>query len=109
MIRRLRIGICWSLILILIQLPTHALDLNLGNIDLKKIGSIISNASDATTDVSDEKERQIGTSVAANLLGAAPLVEDKQLQEYVNRGGSVDRCTIGAANSRVAIRRIGKR
>ncbi len=85
--RMIRNLMSWSLILILLQLPAQALDLNFGNIDLGKIGSIISNATDATTEISEEKERQIGTSVAANLLGAAPLVDNQQLQEYVNRVG----------------------
>ncbi len=76
-------GLC----LVFVHLPAPALDLNLGNIDLNQITGLITNASDAVTDVSEEKERQIGTGVAAHLLGAAPLVDNRQLQEYVNRVG----------------------
>ncbi len=68
-------------------MPAHALNLNFGNIDLNRVGSLVSNAADASTDVSEEKERQIGQGVASNLLGAAPLVDDTRVQVYVNRVG----------------------
>lgn len=37
--------------------------------------------------VDDKGEAEIGHGVAANLLGAAPLVQDEKLQAYVNRLG----------------------
>jgi predicted Zn-dependent protease len=37
--------------------------------------------------VSPEEETKIGRQIAGNLLGAAPLVNDAQLQAYVNRVG----------------------
>ncbi|HEX5337849.1 MAG TPA: M48 family metallopeptidase [Gallionella sp.] len=36
---------------------------------------------------SEEEETAIGRQIAGNLLGAAPLVKDKQLQKYVNNVG----------------------
>ena len=36
---------------------------------------------------SDEEEAAIGRQIAGNLLGAAPLVKDEQLQKYVNKVG----------------------
>lgn len=36
---------------------------------------------------SEEEETAIGREIAGNLLGAAPLVKDKQLQKYVNNVG----------------------
>ena len=78
-------GCC--LVLLLQALPAQAFKFNLGDIDLNKIGSLISNATDAVTDVDEEKEREIGTNVAAYLLGAAPLVDNAPLQEYINRVG----------------------
>ena len=36
---------------------------------------------------SDQEEAAIGRQIAGNLLGAAPLVKDKQLQKYVNNVG----------------------
>jgi beta-barrel assembly-enhancing protease len=37
--------------------------------------------------VSTEDEVRIGSQIAGNLLGAAPLVKDQKLQEYVNKVG----------------------
>ncbi len=86
--KRLDVGVVGLLTLVLLQwTPAYALNLNFGGIDLNQAGSLVSNAADATTDVSEEKERQIGQGVAANLLGAAPLVDDNRVQVYVNRVG----------------------
>jgi predicted Zn-dependent protease len=37
--------------------------------------------------ISAEDERKIGSQIAGNLLGAAPLVKDAKLQQYVNKVG----------------------
>jgi predicted Zn-dependent protease len=37
--------------------------------------------------ISGEDERKIGSQIAGNLLGAAPLVKDAKLQQYVNKVG----------------------
>lgn len=47
------------------------------------LGSLLS----AARGPSQEEEIAIGRQIAGNLLGAAPLVKDEQLQRYVNRVG----------------------
>jgi predicted Zn-dependent protease len=60
---------------------------DLSNIDLNRIGKVLSQAEDAVTEVGEERELELGAEVAARLLGAAPLVRDDHLQRYVNRVG----------------------
>ena len=56
------------------------------NLDLEKLKSAFSRAKDLKT-LDDQGELEVGDGVAANLLGAAPLVQDEKLQQYVNRLG----------------------
>lgn len=42
---------------------------------------------DANQEITQEQEIEMGRGIAANLLGAAPLVDDPELQRYVNRIG----------------------
>lgn len=73
-----------SLCLTLSLLPqANAFDLNL---DLSKLKSAFSRTKDLK-EVDDKGEIDLGEGVAANLLGAAPLVQDEKLQRYVNRLG----------------------
>ena len=44
-------------------------------------------AAEATAPITDEQEIELGRGIAANLLGARPLVRDQALQQYVNRVG----------------------
>ncbi|KFN51505.1 hypothetical protein P873_00160 [Arenimonas composti TR7-09 = DSM 18010] len=44
-------------------------------------------AADATREMTEEEEIALGRELAARVLGAAPLVEDQELQRYVNRVG----------------------
>ncbi|HEY5799164.1 MAG TPA: M48 family metallopeptidase [Burkholderiaceae bacterium] len=44
-------------------------------------------AKDATTDISEGDEVELGKGIAGNLLGAAPLLNDQSQQQYVNRVG----------------------
>src|SRR5690606_26282584 len=55
-------------------------------LNLEKLGNIISKSQDLKP-VETQSEVDIGKGVAANLLGAAPLVKDEKLQAYVNRLG----------------------
>ena len=55
-------------------------------LNLEKLGNIISKTQDLKP-VETQSEVDIGKGVAANLLGAAPLVKDEKLQAYVNRLG----------------------
>jgi predicted Zn-dependent protease len=41
----------------------------------------------ATTEISEPKEIELGDGIASNLLGAAPLLQDKRVQKYVNNVG----------------------
>lgn len=61
--------------------PAQALDLN-----FNKIKNIAGNLK-GLAPMSEKDEIKIGQDVAANLLGAAPLVNNPNLQQYVNRVG----------------------
>jgi predicted Zn-dependent protease len=52
--------------------------------DLFKFGK---KAAEASQDISQDEEIELGRGIAANVLGAAPLVRDEELQRYVNRVG----------------------
>ena len=41
----------------------------------------------ATTDISEPQEIELGDSIASNFLGAAPLLKDQRIQKYVNNVG----------------------
>lgn len=64
-------------------LSAFAFDLNL---DLTKLKDAVTHAQ-GLREVDDKGELEIGSGVAANLLGAAPLVKDDKLQSYINRVG----------------------
>lgn len=55
--------------------------------DFSRIVEDVGTAKTAIFGVDDEEEREIGFAAAATLLGAAPLVQDEELQRYVNRVG----------------------
>lgn len=42
---------------------------------------------DATTDLTEEQEIVLGKGIASNLLGAAPLMQNRNVQRYVNQVG----------------------
>lgn len=54
--------------------------------DMSKIGSILSKSKDAAP-IDEPKEIEIGSGIASRLLGAAPLVADPAMQQYVNKVG----------------------
>jgi len=66
--------------------PALAFDLNLNNLNVDKLLSIAKKTQDLKP-LTEKEEVEIGAGVAANLLGAAPLVQDDKLQAYVNRLG----------------------
>jgi predicted Zn-dependent protease len=70
-----------TLVLLLGATAAHALSLN-----LDKLTNIIGKAKDLKP-VETPDEIEIGKGVAANLLGAAPLVQDEKLQAYVESAG----------------------
>ena len=55
--------------------------------DINKLVDTAKNAVKASTDIAEPEEIQIGSDLAARLLGAAPLAKDENLQRYVNRVG----------------------
>jgi len=57
------------------------------NINLNRLLDVGKNVKKATTDVDEKEEIEIGSDMAARLLGAAPLVADEALQRYVNNVG----------------------
>ena len=69
------------LFLLLASSSVYALDLN-----LNKLVDVVGKAKNLKT-VDEAGEAEIGAGVAANLLGAAPLVKDEALQTYVNQLG----------------------
>lgn len=69
--------------------PAHAFDLgNLKDLDrVKKAISIGGKVVKANREINQEEEIEIGKGVAAQVMGAAPLVENTALQQYVNQVG----------------------
>ncbi len=57
------------------------------NIDLNRLFSIGRDAVTAVAGVSEQEEQAMGREIAGRMLGAAPLVNDTELQSYVNRVG----------------------
>jgi predicted Zn-dependent protease len=58
-----------------------------GGIDLGRVLDTVKNANQSVGDVSQEEEILIGKEAASVLLGAAPAVDDRPLQLYVNKVG----------------------
>lgn len=78
---------CAAAVLVLFLALPGARAFDLSNIDVNKIGSILSKAGEAVREVGEAEEQELGAEVSARLLGAAPLVRDEALQRYVNRVG----------------------
>ncbi|HLP97836.1 MAG TPA: M48 family metallopeptidase [Sideroxyarcus sp.] len=73
------------LCLLAAALPVAAFDL--GNIDWKKAAETVQKVQKANADINEEQEIGLGEGVASNLLGAAPLLDNAEVQRYVNRIG----------------------
>lgn len=73
-----------ALLLLLTALPAGAFEFN--QLNLNKLGGLLGKVKDVK-EVDEKGEIRIGQGVAANLLGAAPLVPDERLQKYVNQLG----------------------
>ena len=75
-----------SLMLVLsLALPAQAFDF--GNLDLDKVVKTVQKVKKANEDVSEPQEIELGGGIASNLLGAAPLLDNAEVQRYVNRVG----------------------
>jgi len=57
------------------------------NIDIGKGLSALGHTQDALTEVDETAEIALGRDIATNLLGVAPLLENREVQQYVNRVG----------------------
>jgi predicted Zn-dependent protease len=57
------------------------------NLDLNQIVNTVKNAAKAVQEIGEPEEIAIGNDMAARLLGAAPLLPDPKLQQYVNHIG----------------------
>lgn len=68
------------LLLALFTPPAQAFEFNL---DINKLRDVVK----SFKPMSEQEETELGKGIAANLLGAAPLVPDAALQTYVNRIG----------------------
>lgn len=74
--------------LLLAATPAPAFDF--GKLDIGKIQKAVEiggKAVKANREINEPEEIEIGDGIAARLLGAAPLVDDRALQAYVNRVG----------------------
>lgn len=68
-------------------LSSSALAFDFGNIDLGKALGTLQKAQQASTDIDEPKEIELGEGIASNLLGAAPLLKNQRVQKYVNNVG----------------------
>jgi len=73
------------LCLVTAALPAVAFDL--GNIDWKKAADTLQKVQKANAEVNEPQEISLGGGIASNLLGAAPLLDNPAVQQYVNRVG----------------------
>lgn len=73
--------LCFGIVLALCC-PAHAFEF-----DLQKALSIAQKAQQTRKTIEEPQEIQIGDGIAANLLGASPLLNDDKAQRYVNMVG----------------------
>lgn len=66
-------------------LPGAAFDF--GSVDWKKAAETVKKVQKANTDINEPQEITLGEGIASNLLGAAPLLDNPAVQQYVNRIG----------------------
>ena len=72
---------------LLLALTSPAWSFDLGSLDPFKITDLVTKGVKSMRPIPEEKEVEMGRDISASLLGAAPLVEDRNLQEYVNQVG----------------------
>lgn len=66
-------------------LPAVAFDF--GDIDWKKAAQTVQKVQKANAEIDEPQEITLGEGIASNLLGAAPLLDNPAVQQYVNRVG----------------------
>jgi len=62
--------------------PAYALDF-----DFKKALEVVQKVQQATRPLEEPREIELGNGIAANLLGASSLLDDDEVQQYVNKVG----------------------
>jgi predicted Zn-dependent protease len=67
--------------------PAAAFDLNELGKALEKVQKVQQRVKQATEDISEPREIELGDGIASNLLGAAPLLDNPRIQKYVNHVG----------------------
>lgn len=77
-------GIRALIVVGLLVWTSSLLSFELGGLDPLKITEILTKGVKSFGDVPEEKEVQIGKDLSAGLLGASPLVDDAEVQTYVN-------------------------
>jgi predicted Zn-dependent protease len=73
-------------LLLMFSCNVSAFSLNIGDVDIGGIAKAIEGATEMKQ-ISQEKEIIMGQEIAANLLGAAGLVQDRELHDYINKLG----------------------
>ncbi|HEX5364786.1 MAG TPA: M48 family metallopeptidase [Gallionella sp.] len=71
------------LLLCCLSANAQAFDLN----DLGSVLGTLQKAQQANADIDESKEVELGSGIASNLLGAAPLLKNQAVQRYVNHIG----------------------
>lgn len=75
------------IIAMVVIVPGPALAFDLKKLDLDKVKGITQSVTKSVKPMSREEEMAFGKDVAAKILGGAPPVTDKELQDYVNQVG----------------------
>lgn len=77
------------LLLVLLGLAAPVAAFDFGDLSkaLETAQKVQKNVQQATTEISEPKEIELGDGIASNLLGAAPLFQDQRVQKYVNNVG----------------------
>jgi predicted Zn-dependent protease len=71
----------------LLGMTLSAAAFDFGNVDWKKAAETVKKVQKANADVNEPQEITLGEGIASNLLGAAPLLDNPAIQQYVNRVG----------------------
>jgi beta-barrel assembly-enhancing protease len=58
-----------------------------GNLDIGKTMETLKKLKKANSDIDEPQEIELGQGIASNLLGAAPLLKNPRVQQYVNQVG----------------------
>lgn len=75
------------LVLLGLAAPVAAFDFGDFGKALETVQKVQKKVQQATTEISEPKEIELGDGIASNLLGAAPLFPDPRVQKYVNNVG----------------------